>query len=243
MILWHSLSAASRAQALWRDTPEFTGVRVPLIETAAAACAPQAKIVEQRPSSTVAAHFHAQHQFQLFSAGEGVLGRKPVRPLTVHYTSPGTGYGPIAAGPEGLSYYVLRPKKDDGAMFLPQSRDRMPDLPKHHAVSAPVTPRTADELRGLRAVAVQACIAPSPEGMAVWQVGLPPAAAAQAADFEGSGPRFYFVAAGALVVEGSVLGAGSVCFAERADAFRLQASAAGADVLVLQYPPHAVGAD
>ena len=243
VIHWHRLDESSRARAVWRDTSEFAGVRVPLIETPAGAHAPQAKIIEQRPSSTVGAHFHQVHQFQVFSAGNGLLGRTQVGPLTVHYTSPETGYGPIQAGPDGLSYYVLRPQMDAGAMFLPQSRDRMLGLPKHHAVSQTITPRTDAVLRGLRAQVVDDCIATTPQGMAVWRVGLPPAAALPVSDLPGAGPRFYLVAAGELAVEGAVLGAGSVCFAESRDDLRLQSTAAGADVLVMQYPPDAVGAD
>jgi hypothetical protein len=243
VIHWHRLDDASRETAVPRNSAEFVGVRIPLIETPAAPVAPQAKIIEQRPSSAVAPHFHRVHQFQVFSAGSGLLGRTQLAPLTVHYTSPETGYGPIQAGPEGLSYYVLRPQKDDGAMFLPQSRDRMRGLPKRHALSQAITPRANADLRGLRAPVLDECIALTPQGMAVWRVGLPPATALAVDDVPGAGPRFYLVAAGELAVEGAVLGAGSLCFAESGDGFCLQSTAAGADVLLMQYPLDAVGTE
>jgi hypothetical protein len=102
---------------------------------------------------------------------------------------------------------------------------------------------------------VQTCLPLTPEGMAVWQVGLPPGERLLASELPGDGARFYLVTAGALVQVDTgapadvparahaatqpLLSVGSLCFAERADAFSLQASPAGADVLVLQFPPEA----
>ena len=240
MIRWQTLQN-SAAKAVWSDTPQFRGRRVPLIESAEAGCSPQAKIIEQASSSLVAPHYHRQFQFQIVTAGSGTIGRTPVQPLTVHYSSPETGYGPITAGPEGLSYYVLRPGKDAGAMFLPQARDRMtPGLPKHHAMSRPVCPRERQALRQLAQPVVEPCLAPTPEGMAVWRVGLPPGSTLVATALAGDGPRFYYVVAGAMALPDQVLEAGSVCFVHAEDDFRLQADQDGVELLVLQFPAQAV---
>lgn len=240
MILWHRFDPQNREHAVWRQTPEFVGWRVPLIDSPPGPCSPNAKLIEQRPGSTIAPHFHDCHQFQVVSAGSGMLGRRAVRPLTVHYTAPHTGYGPIEAEAEGLNYYVLRARRDPGAMFLPQARAQLrTDLPKRHAVSEPAAPCSTQDLQSMTATAVHTCLPLSGEGMAAWRVNLPPGGELAAAELPGAGARFYLVATGALALQGTVLGAGSVCFAEAADAFRLQAPSAGADVLVLQFPPEA----
>jgi len=252
----HPFDPHNRARAVRAETSEFTGWRLPLMDSPAGPCAPNAKIIEQQAGCVIPAHFHTCHQFQVVSAGGGLLGRKPVQPWTVHYTSPDTGYGPIEAGEEGLSYYVLRPQIDPGAKFMPQSRGLMrAGLPKHHAVSGPIDVPGASALAALGTMRVQTCLPLTPEGMAVWQVGLPPGERLLASELPGEGARFYLVTAGALVhvdvgapADGParahaatqpLLSVGSLCFAERADAFSLRASPVGADVLVLQFPPEA----
>ena len=252
----HPFDPLDRARAVRAETSEFTGWRLPLIDSPAGPCAPNAKIIEQQAGCVIPAHFHTCHQFQVVSAGGGFLGRKPVQPWTVHYTSPETGYGPIEAGEQGLSYYVLRPQIDPGAKFMPQSRGLMrAGLPKHHAVSGPIDVPDAAALAALGTARVQTCLPLTPEGMAVWQVGLPPGERFLASELPGEGARFYLVTAGALVQVDAVapadgparadaatqplLSLGSLCFAERADAFSLQASPLGADLLVLQFPPEA----
>lgn len=252
----HPFDPLDRARAVRAETSEFTGWRLPLIDSPAGPCAPNAKIIEQQAGCVIPAHFHTCHQFQVVSAGGGFLGRKPVQPWTVHYTSPDTGYGPIEAGEQGLSYYVLRPQIDPGAKFMPQSRGLMrAGLPKHHAVSCPIDVPDAAALAALGTARVQTCLPLTPEGMAVWQVGLPPGERFLASELPGEGARFYLVTAGALAQAvagpdaeldsvanadaGAVLSAGSLYFAEVADSLSLQASAAGADFLVLQFPPEA----
>ncbi len=252
----HAFDPLDRARAVPVASSEFTGWRLPLIDSPAGPCAPNAKIIEQQAGCVIPAHFHTCHQFQVVSAGAGLLGRKAVRPWTVHYTSPDTGYGPIEAGEDGLSYYVLRPRIDPGAKFMPQSRGLMrAGLPKHHSVSGPIDVPAASALAEMGTARVQACLPLSPEGMAVWQVGLPPGGRLQASDLPGYGARFYLVLGGALVqdaemvedgaggqAEGqapALLPAGSLCFAEMADSLRLLASPAGADFLVLQFPAEA----
>ena len=39
-------------------------------------CAPQCYLVEQFPDSVNPTHFHVQNQFQLFTRGQGTIGRK-----------------------------------------------------------------------------------------------------------------------------------------------------------------------
>src|SRR5262245_4335911 len=68
-----------------------------LISREGDAPAPQAFLIEQDPRTLVGAHFHEQDQFQVVAAGGGTIGRHPLAPLSVHYASRYTGYGPIAS--------------------------------------------------------------------------------------------------------------------------------------------------
>lgn len=95
---------------------------------------PQLLLVEQPvPGSTVLAHYHAVDQFQVFMDGAGKLGRHEVEPISIHYTNGYTGYGPIVAGPSGMSYYVLRPDFDHLVtgqyLHVPELREKL----KRHA--------------------------------------------------------------------------------------------------------------
>ena len=102
------------------------------------ALAPQSFLVEQDPDSVILPHFHVQNEFQVVVKGSGSIGRHAVRPLTVHYTGAHTGYGPITAGPGGLWYFTLRPAMDQGALFLPEARERMQKVPKRHLLGRPL---------------------------------------------------------------------------------------------------------
>lgn len=117
---------------------------------------PQLLLVEQPvPGSTVLAHYHSQDQFQVFIDGSGKLGAHDVGEVTLHYTNRYTGYGPIVAGEQGVSYYVLRPSFDTLGtgqyLVVPELRDKLKRHPgpKRSVVAEPVTHRTAGALRSL----------------------------------------------------------------------------------------------
>ena len=50
-----------------------------------AICSPQAYLIEQPATIVNPTHFHIQNQFQLFTSGEGLIGRNQVSPLLIHY--------------------------------------------------------------------------------------------------------------------------------------------------------------
>lgn len=71
---------------------------------------PQALMVDMEPGEVVRPHFHGTAQYQLFPAGAGTIGRKnePIQSLMVQYKDHHTAYGPITAGPNGLTFISLR---------------------------------------------------------------------------------------------------------------------------------------
>ena len=145
-------------------------------------CTPQCYLVEQFPDSVNPTHFHVQNQFQLFTRGEGTIGRspKPLRAFTVHYAGAYTGYGPIVAGPEGVDYITMRAFRDPGAKFVPQQRELMRVGPKRHWASEALMPMDAGELAALQAPRVEVEMINTP-GDVAWGAGEPTPTAVPAA--------------------------------------------------------------
>ena len=225
-----------------RDTPHQKGTRVPLFSEApdGGACAPQAFVVEQAPDWVLRAHYHGVHQFQVVAAGSGSIGRHPVAPLMVHYASPESGYGPITAGPRGLSYYTLRATPDEQTRYLPESRPLMREgLAKQHGMTAIIEIEDTEPLAPSENLSLQSLLSGNRDGAAVWRLRLAPGAALPASGVPGAGARYYFVAAGAMQVQGQALEKGSVCFAHDEPGFTIVATDVGLDLLVLQFPPEA----
>jgi hypothetical protein len=79
--------------------------------------------------ATVGTHFHEIQQYQVFVDGSGTFQRHDVGPGVVHFTDPYSVYGPIVAGPDGLSFFVLRQEFDAGGHYMPGSRDELVGRP------------------------------------------------------------------------------------------------------------------
>lgn len=119
---------------------------------------PQLLLVEQLvPGSTVLAHYHSVDQFQVFLDGSGKLGRHDINPISIHYTNRYTGYGPIVAGPSGVSYYVLRPEFDQLVtgqyLHIPELREKLKRQPgrKRSIIVSRLPVKTLGELSRLSA--------------------------------------------------------------------------------------------
>lgn len=226
-----------------RDTENFKGFLVPFLGSPSdAETAPQAYLVEQQPNWILKPHFHVQQQFQLFSAGSGFLGRHPIEPLTVHYAAPETGYGPITAGPTGLSYFSLRLVPDTAAWYLPESRTRMrAGLAKRQLSGGPVKASSDETLRSRRTLSTEVLIQPSDDGPAAWMLRVPANARTPADLLSGDEPRFCYVAGGTMRTEQAelTLTPRSMAFLSKGEPFVLEAGEQGLEVLVLQFPPTA----
>lgn len=243
-----TLEIACRA----RDTPQFVGnitdLIVPDFDVVAAIPAikgaprAQAYLVEQTPNWTLPTHFHTQHQFQVFVAGEGSLGKHGIRHLEVHYASPYSAYGPLISGDKGASYLTLRLIGDTGAWYLPESRPHLPlRIKKQQMHAAPSATVMAQALSSLESVVEEALIAPEESGLAAWIVRLPPHHKVPApAPGENNGGRFYVVTDGALCVDKTDLTALATLFISHDNVLELQASAMGVEVIILQFPANAL---
>jgi hypothetical protein len=203
----------------------------------------QAFLVDQDPNWVTPPHFHLEHQFQIVVAGAGAIGRHDVRPFAIHYASPETGYGPITAGPEGISYLTLRAVGDTGAWYLhkPEQRSRMRrGLKKQQAHGAPAAAISEAELQTLAAPSIEALIAPQASGLAAHLVRLPPNRALALPADHAHGGRFYVATRGSIRVAGADLPALATVFASADETPALESGSGGAEALVLQFPRQAI---
>lgn len=202
---------------------------------------PHAYLVEQSPGSVSAPHFHHNSEFQVIVAGGGTLGRHEVRPFTVHYAGQQTGYGPINAGSEGISYLTMRPIMETTIWHLPQYRaDMNPRIPKLQLSSASLPPADAASLAALREAVIEPVIAPKPGGLAAWRVRVPSGAVIEPPDHVNGAGRFHVVIGGSLLHSGEALPyLGTVWTSADEPEFALAAGDAGLDLLVMQFPANA----
>jgi len=237
---WDDARAGKRP----RRHANFEGFITDFIETAdSRSVVAQAYLVEQNPNWVTPPHFHVEHQFQVVTAGSGAIGRHPVGPLAVHYASPHTGYGPITAGPQGVSYLTLRARADTGASYLhdPEQRGRMRrDVRKHQEHAMPSATLSSDLLRSLDAPSTEALIAPQENGLAAHLVRLPPDVSLELPSQQRHAGRFYIATAGSIRVDDGELRALATIFASFDESLRMAAGAEGLEVLVLQFPRDAL---
>jgi hypothetical protein len=205
-----------------------------------ASLSPNVFLVDLPPESVLDVHFHRENQFQLFVKGEGSIGPHRIRPITVHYAGAYTGYGPLKAGPAGVSYFTIRPVYDTGAFYLPRARGDIVRGPKRNLHSTPVAPLDASALRALRSPELVDLIALEPDHIAARLLRLPPRAAHVDLDPAGTGGQFLVVVTGSIAHGERARGPLDIIFLSADEPpFRLQAHDDGAEVILLQLPTKA----
>lgn len=239
MICQQTLERSRRARRQVAK-PTFVGAVTDLIvpDASSPAPRPQAFLVEQTANWTLPTHFHQEHQFQVFVAGGGTIGKNPVQRLAVHYASPHTGYGPLVSGDQGISYLTLRAVGDSGAWYLPEQRENLLlRIRKQQAHGLPASHLGAAQLKALDRPFQETLIEPQEGGLAAWLVRLPSdCRAAPPALADTGGGRFYVVTQGSLASRGEELDALATVFVSSDETIELQAGQGGLEVLVLQFP-------
>ena len=205
---------------------------------------PQFYTVEQMPDTVIDPHYHAVEQWQVIVSGDGTLGRHVAEPVAVHYVDRYTGYGPITAGKQGLTYYTVRAMSDPGAQFLdkPQAKEKLKQAPRSkkrylYVDAEAVRASTRDELQRRSHVDTDPVIPIYDDGLAAWVVRMGPDSEALAPDAAQSGGQGLLVIAGNLIHEKNALPEMSCMFvAASSTPMRLKAGSTGAEILVLQFP-------
>jgi hypothetical protein len=203
------------------------------------ALSPTVFLVEQPPHSVLDPHFHTQNQFQVVKQGSGTLGPHDIGPGSVHYAGAFTGYGPLVAGPEGLSYFTLRAVFETGASFLPVERAQLRRGPKKHMQGPLHEPLPAPALSSLAAPVRVDLIGTPLDELAAFALHLPPFTSVQVPPPRGSG-QFQMVMAGELrTPEGTSCSWESRYLSAGEAAGACSAGAGGLQLLVLQMPARA----
>ncbi len=214
--------------------------------------APNAFLVRQYPGVTLPTHFHHTPQFQVVAEGSGTLGRHDLRPFTVHYAGQESAYGPLAAGPEGMGYFTLRPLFESGSYIMPGARAHMsPGIRRRSVTCEPMPAMASEALAGLQTSTTDSVIEPDETGLACWRLRLPPGAPVHRPPHPGGLGRFLLVTEGHMLEGGRTLPRMSVLWEEpdagQSDGDRplqdlppLEAGPAGLELLVMQFPGNAL---
>jgi hypothetical protein len=198
---------------------------------------PVAFRVEQDPGTVADPHFHQANQFQVFVDGDGFLGKRPVRALTVQFAAAYTPYGPIVAGERGVAYLTLRNGWDPGALYMPGARDRLKAFERkpraaYGATEIGVPPPVAGT-----DVDRETLIAPEADGLGAWCYRVPPNGTFTGPDPSASGGQYWVCFGGADTNAETPMQTLSCLFLSPDEpARRTTAGPNGLVMLVMQFP-------
>lgn len=206
---------------------------------------PQATWSDMTANETIIPHFHGTTQYQLFPAGSGTIGRKadPIVPLTVQFKDHHTAYGPVVAGPNGLTFMALRINTGDSApVYLdkPGYKDKLKPSKRRNWLSKPVSLSTLPVLEHRKEASWEPLFdqAMIDDEMNAHVLRLGANMAVQGPDPRDCGGYYLFVANGSMSGrDGEDLPLWSMVAVENnEDEFEIRAGGKGAEVLVLQFP-------
>ena len=195
---------------------------------------PMGFLVEGNHERVIRPHFHENDQFQVVVSGGGVLGKHKLSIHAVHFSRAYTPYGPINFGADGLGFLTLRARKDPGAQYLPDARDKLIGVEQRkpwQVTEAPDFTRTGDvSLRPFAQIK-------DDHGLACYSLSVAPNTAVTAPDPSHSGGQHIIVTKGSLAYQGREYKAVTVAFVKPHEgAWQIVAGPDGLDALVLNYP-------
>jgi len=205
---------------------------------------PQCTMSDMNAHETLLPHFHGTTQFQLFVAGSGSIGARsePLRPLMVQFKDHHTAYGPVVAGPQGMTFTALRIITGNSApVYLdrPGYREQLKPSKRRNWLS-PALGLSIEPVMQHRREAVWEPVFPGREiddEMNARLLRLGAGMAADGPDPARSGGYYLFVANGSLEWAGESLPLWSMVVVEPDEnAVEIRAGAKGLEVLVLEFP-------
>lgn len=224
---------------------EFFGPRV----STGDAAGPQATMSDMTPNETILPHFHGVTMFQIFAAGSGRIGKgEELRPLVVQYKDHHTAYGPVVAGPNGLSFMALRIRTSNSApvyLHNPEFREHLRPSRRRNWLSPSIGLSTDPVLENRKEAAWEPLYDPAKieDEMAAHVLRLGGGMATLGPDPRKAGGYYVFVANGTLVRDGEELPRWSMVVVEAGeDGYEIRAGRGGLEALVLQFPREALAA-
>ncbi len=226
-----------KASRIKRDLPKGLGWRTNFLTHPAGADVteePMGFLVEGNFERVIRPHFHENDQFQVVVSGGGVLGKHTLSIHAVHFARAYTPYGPINFGADGLGFLTLRARRDPGAQYLPDARDKLVAVAQRkpwQVTEAPDFTRTGDvTVRPFSQIKDE-------RGLAAYALSLQPHATVTAPDPSHSGGQHIIVTKGSLAYQGREYKAVTVAFVKPHEgAWQIVAGPAGLEALVLNYP-------
>ena len=214
----------------------------PRYSTAEISSQPQALMTQMCANETILPHFHGNAQFQIFPAGSGVMGKGEVQPLMLQYKDHHTAYGPLVAGPHGLTFIALRNRTGDSApvyLSKPGYREKLKPSKRRNWMSSHLALSTRPVLQFRKEISWEPVYDPEKiaDELAAHLLRLGGGMSTMGPDPKAGGGYYVFVANGSLEMRGETLPAASMVFVEPGeDAFEVKAGPNGLEALVMQFP-------
>jgi hypothetical protein len=214
----------------------------PRYSSAEISSGPQSLMTQMAANETILPHFHGVAQFQIFPAGAGVMGKSEIRPLMVQYKDHHSAYGPLVAGPHGLTFISMRNRVGDSVpvyLSKPGYREKLKPSKRRNWVSQHVPLSTRAIMQFRKEVAWEPVFDPAAikDEMSAQLLRLGADMATPGPDPRKGGGYYVFVANGTLDLNGEKLPPWSMLFVEaREESFTLRAGHSGLEALVMQFP-------
>lgn len=200
--------------------------------------APQAYLVRQEQGWSIPPHFHLEDQYQLVVGGSGSIGVHLVRRGALHFASRHSGYGPVAAGPEGLSYLTLRAVTDSYLWELPENREKnLRELPKRQVTVQPRVCASGELDQSQESLHVEEMIPPDDSGLGAWFLSNSKAEVVELPKQKAAGGRFIYVFEGDFTDGENEFSAGSCLWLDADEELNLCRSGTnGLQLCIAQFP-------
>jgi hypothetical protein len=160
----------------------------------------------------------------------------------LQYKDHHTAYGPLVAGPHGLTFIALRNRTGDSApvyLSKPGYREKLKPSKRRNWMSSHIALSTRPVLQFRKEISWEPIFEPEKitDELVAHLLRLGGGASTMGPDPKIGGGYYLFVANGSLEVQGQTLPAWSMIFVEsNEDAFEIKAGRNGLEALVLQFP-------
>lgn len=203
---------------------------------------PESNLIEMDSNQTVVPHFHQVNQFQIMADGAGSLGRNSLKLIALHYVDHNTAYGPIKAGPNGLSLFTLRAQSDPSATYLhqPGYKEALKPSKRRYLLVEDISLSVESVLKSRKTVALESLFekdVDTSDGLGAFVMRLGAGVKALGPDPGSTSGQYYLILNGGLERDGLYFPKWSMVFVNRADPpFELCAGPEGLETLVVHLP-------